>query len=285
MAAADRAPAPGATIEEVRRYWDSRPCNIRHSPRPVGTREYFDEVEARKYRVEPHIPRFAEFPRWRGRRVLEVGCGIGTDTINFARHGAMVTAVDLSAQSLEVARQRARVFELEDRVEFYCADAETLTEVVPARPYDLVYSFGVVHHTPHPDRALAQLRAYLAPGGTLKLMVYHRYAWKVLWILLTYGRGRFRDLPGLVARYSEAQEGCPVTFIYSRREIAARLRGLGLEVTALETEHIFPYRIADYRQYRYVKTWYFRAMPPPLFRWLERRFGWHLCLTARAVPA
>ena len=62
-------------IGKVREYWDRRPCNIRHSPAPVGTRQYFDEVEQRKYVVEPHISAFAEFPRWAGKRVLEIGCG------------------------------------------------------------------------------------------------------------------------------------------------------------------------------------------------------------------
>jgi 2-polyprenyl-3-methyl-5-hydroxy-6-metoxy-1,4-benzoquinol methylase len=74
-------------ITKVSDYWNSRPCNIAHSPQPVGSREYFDEVEIRKYVVEPHIPSFAEFERWRGKKVLEIGCGIGTDTINFARCG------------------------------------------------------------------------------------------------------------------------------------------------------------------------------------------------------
>lgn len=82
-------------ISAVQEYWDRRPCNIRHSSQPIGTRDYFDEVEARKYLVEPHIPEFAQFRRWDGKKVLEVGCGIGTDTINFARHDPTVTAVDL----------------------------------------------------------------------------------------------------------------------------------------------------------------------------------------------
>src|ERR1700732_5357552 len=97
-------------IESVQAYWDARPCNVRHSMQPIGTREYFDEVEARKYFVEPHIPGFAEFERWRGEKVLEMGWGIGTDTINFARHGARVTSVELSEKSLELARQRAGVY-------------------------------------------------------------------------------------------------------------------------------------------------------------------------------
>src|SRR5436190_5985180 len=139
-------------ISTVQDFWDARPCNIRHSLQPVGTREYFDEVERRKYFVEPHIPQFAEFSRWRDNRVLEIGCGIGTDTINFARAGARVTAFDLSPKSLELASQRAKVFDLSDQIQFYQGNAEELTKVVPIEPYDLVYSFGVIHHTPHPNR-------------------------------------------------------------------------------------------------------------------------------------
>src|SRR5215471_12463458 len=166
------------SLAAVRNYWNARPCNIRHSPKPVGTREYFEEVEARKYFVEPHILRFAEFPRWRDKRVLEIGCGIGTDTVNFARHGAWVTAVDLTENSLQLARQHAAVFGLQDRIRFYQANAEELDRVVPIEPYDLVYSFGVIHHTPNPDRVLEQVRRYMHRQSVLKVMVYHRYSWK-----------------------------------------------------------------------------------------------------------
>jgi 2-polyprenyl-3-methyl-5-hydroxy-6-metoxy-1,4-benzoquinol methylase len=271
------------SIADVQRYWDARPCNIRHSPKPVGSREYFDEVEARKYLVEPHIPAFAEFDRWAGKRVLEVGCGIGTDSINFARAGALLTAVDLSSESLHIAEQRAEVMGVADRIDFVQANAEELTSALPAEPYDLVYSFGVVHHTPHPERALAEMRALAAPGTTLKLMVYHRRSWKVFWIVAAGERGRFWMTDELVAKHSEAQTGCPVTFTYTRREAHELLEQSGFRVRDIGVDHVFPYRVRDYVQYRYVKEPYFRWMPQPLLRAFEHRFGWHLLVTGEAA--
>jgi len=257
-------------ISRVRDYWDERPCNIRHSTALVGTKQYFDEVEARKYFVEYHIPGFAKFARWRGKKVLEIGCGIGTDTINFARAGAQVTTVDLSEKSMELARKRAAVFGLEDRIRFCAGNAEQLSAFVPPEPYDLIYSFGVIHHTPNPEAVLEQFRQYTRPGTTVKIMV-----------LATEGKGQFWKLQDVVAKNSEAQTGCPVTYTYTRQEGQQLLERHGFRVTDVQAEHIFPYRIADYVKYRYVKEWYFRWMPRPFFRLLERRWGWHLLLTAQ----
>jgi len=267
-------------IERVRDFWDRRPCNIRHSPRPVGSRGYFDEVEARKYFVEPHIPRFAEFEEWRGKRVLEIGCGIGTDTMNFARHGASVVAVDLSEKSLEIARQRAEVLGLRDSTRFHQGSAEELGSFVPVEPFDLIYSFGVIHHTPRPDRVMAELNHFARPGTKLKVMVYHRYAWKVVSVLLTEGKGQFWRASEMVARNSEAQTGCPVTYTYTRRSARELVERAGFKVTDMWIDHIFPYRLSEYTQYRYVKALPFRWLPSPAMRQLEKWFGWHLCLTA-----
>jgi len=268
------------SVEEVREYWNRRPCNIRHSPQPVGSKEYFDEVEARKYFVEPHIPGFAEFPRWRDRRVLEIGCGIGTDTVNFARHGAQVTVAELSDESMRVAQQRAEVFGLADRIAFHNGNAEELTSFVPVEQHDLVYSFGVIHHSPHPERILEEARHYLKPGGTLKVMVYNRRSWKVLWMVLKYAKGDFRKTRKLIAEHSEAQFGSPVTYAYTKEELREVLTRHGFRATDIFVDHIFPWRIPDYVEYRYVKVWYFRWIPQPLFRTLERLLGWHLCATA-----
>jgi SAM-dependent methyltransferase len=268
-------------IGDVRDYWNRRPCNIRHSTAEIGTQEYFDQVEARKYMVEPHIPAFADFPRWKGKKVLEIGCGIGTDTMNFARAGAEVTAVDLSSESLKLAKKRAEVFGLSDRVNFYEANAERLSEYIPPQKYDLVYSFGVVHHSPHPEEIIKQIREnFIDSGTTLKLMVYYRYSWKVLWMLLQEG-GKFWKLDDIIAKHSEAQTGCPVTYSYTKKTIKD-LIGDGFEVKETFVEHIFPYQIPKYVKYEYEKEWYWKMLPESVFRALEKKFGWHLCATAEA---
>ena len=254
------------TIDTVQRYWDARPCNIRHSDKPVGTREYFEEVEKRKYFVEPHIPSFAEFPRWDRKRVLEIGCGIGTDTINFARAGAEVTAVELSSESLALATKRAEVFGLQERIRFVRADAERLDEALKPEPFDLVYSFGVIHHTPRPERAVAQIRRFMAPGAEFRMMVYAKNSWKR--IMIDAGL----DQP-------EAQAGCPVAYTYTHDDV--RILLAGFEVVEIRQDHIFPFMIDKYVQQEYEVAPWFAAIPQAMFRAMEKNLGWHLLVTAR----
>lgn len=223
------------TIEDVTTYWDRRPCNIRHSTAEIGTRQYFDEVEARKYFVEPHIPGFAQFERWAGKRVLEIGCGLGTDTMNFARAGAQVTAVDLSEKSIDLARKRAQVLGLQDAIRFAQADAEHLTDVIAPEPFDLVYSFGVIHHTPHPQRVLDLVPAYMRAGSEFRLMMYARNSWKDIMIESGF------DQP-------EAQSGCPFAFTYTQDEMRAMLSAFN--VVEIRQDQIFPYVIEKVHQIR-----------------------------------
>jgi len=253
-------------IQTVQAYWNARPCNIRHSTQPVGTKEYFDEVEKRKYFVEPHIPGFAQFERWGGKKVLEVGCGIGTDTMNFARAGASVTAVDLSDESLKLAEQRAKVFDLQERISFYQGNAEELSSVVPVKPYDLVYSFGVLHHTPNANNAITEIKKFMTSASELRIMLYAKNSWKN--IMIEAGL----DQP-------EAQSGCPIAFTFSRREIRDLLEGF--DIFEIRQDHIFPFVVEKYINYEYEIQPWFSSMPKDMFSALEKHLGWHMLVTAR----
>jgi len=268
-------------IKRVRDYWDSRPCNLRHSVKEIGTREYFDEIEFRKYYVEPHILYFTKFQDWRDKKVLEIGCGIGTDSINFARVGSDVTAIDLSEESLKIARKRVEVYGY-NNVKFYNANCEELSKTVPVKKYDLVYSFGALHHTPNPERAIEEIKKYMDQNSILKIMLYNKYSWKSLWVLVKYGRFKFWKFSELMAKYSEAQTGCPVTYLYTKNSIRKLLKDF--DILSIKKEHIFSYKIEDYKEYRYKKVWYFRIMPIFLFKFLERLIGWHLCIEAMLKP-
>jgi SAM-dependent methyltransferase len=257
---------PGATLEDVQSYWDRRPCNIRHSSKPVGSREYFDEVEARKYLVEPHIPGFAEFARWKGKRVLEIGCGMGTDATNFARAGADYTGTDLSQESLRIARQRFSVFGVQGRL--LQANGEQVAAALPGETFDLVYSFGVIHHTPNPGAVIAQARKLIKPAGEFRLMLYAKNSWKNAMIEAGL------DQP-------EAQSGCPIAFTYTADEVRALLQGF--RVTEIWQDHIFPYVVEKYVKYEYEVQPWFRAMPEAMFKALEAKLGWHMLI--KAVPA
>lgn len=264
------------TTEEVRTYWDKRPCNIRHSPKPLGTKEYFDEVEKRKYFVEPHIPGLVQFEKWRGKKVLEIGCGIGTDAVNFARAGADYTAIELSSASLDIAKKRFEVYGLKGH--FYLGSAEELNSFLPQEKYDLIYSFGVIHHTPHPEKVIEEIKKYCGPETELRIMLYSKWSWKTIWIIFKYGKGVFWKAKALVPKYSEAQTGSPVTFYYSFADVKKFLKGF--RVTEIRKDHIFPYVIEKYKNYEYEKVWYFRYLPHFVFRWLEKWLGWHTLITA-----
>jgi len=251
-----------------------------HSKAEVGTKQYFDEVEKRKYFVEPHIPGFAEFDKWKGKKVLEIGCGLGTESINFARAGAELTIIEISSRSLELCKKRFEVFGL--KAEFIQGNAEELDKLIPKEAhgtFDLVWSFGVIHHTPFPEKVVAGIKKILKPKGEIRMMVYSKVSYKLFWLLHHTNNWNFGNMDTLMAKYSEAQVGCPVTYTYTFDE--AKQLFDGFDVIEMHKDHIFPWKVDEYKQHKYVKEDEWKDVPLERFRQLEKELGWHLLITAK----
>jgi len=204
--------------ERVREFWQSHPCGTKFTEAEVGTRPFFEAVEEHRYRVEWHIPAAAGFERAKGLRVLEIGCGLGTDGAGFARAGAVYTGVDLTEAAVSLARRRFELEGLPGR--FRVADAEALEFADGS--FDLVYSHGVLHHTPDAAAAVREVHRVLAPGGRAVVMLYHRdsYNYRVnIGLLRRAGARLLRTEAGL--RLAHRLTGEPVE---SLREHAARLK-------------------------------------------------------------
>lgn len=167
MADENAANASGALKDAVREHWERQPCGTRG----VGSderRAFFDALERERYEVDAHIPGWARFERGRGRDLLEIGVGAGTDFTNWVRHGARAVGVDLTEAGVELTRERLALEGLDAKV--LVADAEHLP--FPDASFDIVYSYGVLHHTPNTARAFAEVHRVLRPGGTMLAMIY-----------------------------------------------------------------------------------------------------------------
>src|SRR5688572_10643015 len=156
--------------ERVRAFWQENPCGTKFADAPPGTRRFYELVEEHRYKKEWHIPEAAQFAHAKDLAVLEVGCGLGTDGAQFAKAGARYTGIDLTDAAVELAKRRFELFDLPGT--FRVADAERFD--FPDSSFDLVYSHGVLHHTPDTAAAVREIHRVLRPGGKAVVMLYHR---------------------------------------------------------------------------------------------------------------
>jgi ubiquinone/menaquinone biosynthesis C-methylase UbiE len=218
---------------EARTQWTSDPAGAFVAEAERKSPSWFAQIERYRYREQPWMHDTFRFDRFAGKRTLEVGTGLGTDLLQFARAGAQTTGIDLTPTSIDMTRTR---FEHEGlNVDLHVMDAERLE--FPDASFDAVYSFGVLHHLPSTERAVAQARRVLRPGGTFLGAVYSRQSFYYLRVRLQRIRsGRFRteSLQQSLARIERSTtDAQPFVRLFTKRELRQVLRTAGFsEVTA-----------------------------------------------------
>lgn len=214
-------------------FWNEQSCDTQQAIAPKYSRAYFDEIEAFRNFDQRFIHSFAQFSRYRGKRVLEVGFGAGTDFIEWLRAGARASGIDLTNEALEHLNRRVELYGLPAPEQLLVGDAEDLP--FSDDTFDLGYSFGVLHHTENTVRALRELVRVVRPGGELKVMLYNRRSIHVFnqWVKHAALKGRpERGLSWVVANFIESAG----TRAYTRPELASLLPALGLRRIHIHTE-------------------------------------------------
>ena len=249
------------TIDDVREYWNRHVHDLDITRHPVGSRGFFDDLEQYHFEKLHHLLRLVAFDGYRGRMVLEVGCGAGVDLARFARGGATVAGVDLAASAIDLARANFEQQGLDGRFEI--ADGERLP--FPANSFDLVYAHGVVQYTVDPRRLVEECRRVLKPGGEAVFQVYNRISWlNALSKLMQVGL-EHDDAPVLqkfsIGEFRRLLDGFREAKIVPERfPVKSRLHG-GWKGAV----------------YNGLFVGAFNAVP----RALVRRFGWHLLAFCR----
>lgn len=209
--------------EQVHDYWNRESCGTSKTAAEKFSRAYFDEIEQYRYRYNPWIPEFAQFVEWRGKRVLEIGVGAGTDFIQFVRAGADMHGVDLTEEAVANVAHRLQVYNL-SATDLRVHNAEHLP--FDDNFFDLVWSCGVIHHADNTEQCLREIARVTKPGGSVKIMIYN------LDSVLAWGKSIAYGLFDRRRAMRERQES-PGTKAYTEVEARAMAARCGLTVKAI----------------------------------------------------
>lgn len=244
------------TIDDVRAYWDTHIHDLDISSQPPGSRGFFEDLDQYHFEKLHHLLRLVNFDGYKGRRVLDVGCGAGVDAARFAKGGAIVMGIDLAPSAVALARANFSQQGLAG--EFQVANGEALP--FEDGLFDLVFAHGVVQYTANPQRLVDECRRVLTPGGLAIFQVYNRISW-------------LNALSKLM-KVNLEHEDAPVLGRFSSGELQAMVRGFRDVRIVAER---FPVKSRLHGGWKgaiyngvFVGT--FNALP----RGLVRRFGWHL---------
>lgn len=249
--------------EETIKQWTNDPCGFVASEKfSLYSKEFFERIDKNRYEeYAPWMKKAMEFDRYSGKKVLEVGFGMGTDLFQFAKNGAFAHGVDITPRHFEIASKRFSSFGLSANLQI--ADAEALP--FPDGQFDLVYTFGVIHHTPDTEKAIREIHRVLKPGGRAIIGVYHKnsyYYYRILIPFLLY-RFLFESYRRTLSRieYRQNSDACPLVKLYSRSQ-------LGRMLQPFSTVKIECYHLSLGPLQRFVPSWAVKR--------LDKLFGWYL---------
>jgi ubiquinone/menaquinone biosynthesis C-methylase UbiE len=191
--------------EIVRFYWEQQPCGTEPDVTgklDKGTLAWSEKIEEHRYTVEPFIHAMAQFTRYHGKKILEIGVGAGTDHLQWARAGAECCGVDLTDAAIETTRARLAMHGLSSNLQRL--DAEVLP--FADESFDLVYSWGVIHHSEHPEKILCEIRRVLRSGGRFIGMMYNRRSLVALrlWLKHVVKEKRWYSLADVIWNHVES---------------------------------------------------------------------------------
>jgi ubiquinone/menaquinone biosynthesis C-methylase UbiE len=281
-------------IGDVRSFWNANPCQSRLS-QEADRRRYFKEISQKRFQGrEWHVPSIAKFDSFRGKDVLEIGCGVGTDGIEFARNGANYVGVDLTPSSVELTRERFKLFGVPGR--FEVANAEEGLPL-PDASVDHVYSFGVIHHSPAPEKIVGEIYRVLRSGASFTVMLYNRSSINY-YVEIMFLRRLFKWclLPKFMPRLIAAVTGFDRWKLEGHRDLLKKRKNISKEEwISMNTDGPFcPLaRVYDhdeaaalFKDFENVRqeVWEFnvdhwsligKAIPESVAKWIGRRWGWH----------
>jgi ubiquinone/menaquinone biosynthesis C-methylase UbiE len=237
-----------ALNDQVREFWEAEACGT--TPEIIGelpsqTREWFEKVEEHRYRVEPFIHSTAQFTRHHKKKLLEIGVGAGTDHLQWVRAGAECYGVDMTDMAIETTRAHLAMYGLTSNLQRMNAEKLPFDDGV----FDLVYSWGVIHHSENPEAIIDEIRRVLKPGGLFIGMMYSRHSVVTMKLWIKYGLFRakpWRSFKDVVWHHMESIGTKAYTISELKRLFAAYSAFTSQPVlTTYDTNHI-PARLTEF---------------------------------------
>ena len=262
------SPPPSKTA--VVNFWNTEPCGTRY----LGEKSEFEAHSRARYLLEPYIPDFAGFASAPGLRVLEIGVGMGADYEQWLKAGAIATGVDLSSVSVERTRRRCELAGFAP--DLHVADAENLP--FAENSFDVVYSYGVMHHSPDTAKCLTEALRVLKPGGEARIMLYHHASLTGIMLWLRYGIWRTQSIRRCVNENLES----PGTKTFTRNEASMLMRdfkNVSIDQVFSPGDLLLHQPSHKFRGPQYRLLW--KIFPRGLLRICCRNWGLFLLITAR----